>query len=186
MIQIQKQEIPGGYEQKPEIRAYFNYLNKDNYFLKAAGKSESKTSGDSCIGCSFQALQTEINSDKHPIVSSQSVGTSVTRLSLPYAFFGLGRINNYIEHFNFGVSKKGKWAYSWSPIIPNSQLLLSANDIEPSKWGIEIFINPTKALSFIIVATVAVLILLGVCILYFHWKEKQEDKKANEQNFTIF
>lgn len=119
-------------------------------------------------------------------MTSQSYGTSSTRLSLPYAFIGLGRINNYIEHFNFGVAKKSKFSYSWSPIIPNSQLILSANNKEPSEWGIEIFINPTKALSLIIAATIAVLILLGMCIIYFHWKEKQEDKKANEQNFTIF
>lgn len=188
-LQIQKQQPSATsttYEEIPNVKSYFNFINRDNYFLKAAGKSANKSSGDSCIGCSFQALKTEINQDTHPIVSVQSYGTSFTRLSLPYAFLGLGRINNYIEHFNFGVAKDKDWAHSWSPIIPNSQLLLSANDVDPEEWGIEIFINPTKALTFIIIATIGVLLLLGICIIYLHWKEKQEDKKANEQNFTIF
>jgi integrin alpha FG-GAP repeat containing protein 1 len=157
---------------KPQIKAYFNYLNKENYFLKSAGKSHSKSSGDPCIGCSFQALKTDLQGDRHPIVSSQSYGMSLTRLALPYSFFGLDRTNNYIENFNFGVAKTKDWSHQWSPIIPNSQLLLSANNQNPEKWGIEIFINPTEALWIIIVSTVLVLILLGSCIVFYHWKEK--------------
>jgi integrin alpha FG-GAP repeat containing protein 1 len=105
---------------------------------------------------------------------------------LPYAFYGLDRTNNYIENFNFGVAKNKLWSHSWSPIIPNSQLILSANDLTPNKWGIEIFINPTEALWLIIVCTVLVLIILGFVIVYFHWQEKQADKRANEQNYSIF
>lgn len=183
MIQIQKDSQSSS---TPSISAYFNYLNKENYFLKASGKSKSSSSGDGCIGCSFQAIKTEINANKHPIMMTQTYSTSLTRLSLPYVFFGLGRINNYIEHFNFAVAKKGDYFNSWSPIIPNSQLLLSANNVRPVKWGIEILINPTQALWLIIASTVCVLIILGVFIVYFHWKEKQEDKKANEHTYSIF
>ena len=104
----------------PTIKAYFNYLNKENYFLKAAGKSQSKNSGDPCIGCTFQALKTDIEGDRHPIVGSQSYSMTFTRLSLPYAFMGLHRTNNYIENFNFGIAKSKNWSHSWSPIIPNS------------------------------------------------------------------
>ncbi len=50
-------------------------------------------------------------------------------LDVPYMFLGLGRTNNYLEHFNFGIPK----AFSsndiqkkeWSPIIPNSQLIIN-------------------------------------------------------------
>jgi integrin alpha FG-GAP repeat containing protein 1 len=186
MVQIQFDRTQGQTNRSPSIKAFFNFLNKENYFLKAAGKSKSSSSGDGCIGCSFQAIKTEINSQKHPILMAQTSSTSHTRLSLPYVFFGLGRINNYIEHFNFGVAKDDKFFNAWSPIIPNSQLLLSANNKNPEKWGIEIFINPTQALWLIIASTVCVLILLGIFIVYFHWKEKQEDRKANEHNYSIF
>lgn len=111
----------------------------------------------------------------------------MTRLMLPFGFFGLDKTNNYIESFTFGVAKEGSnYFQSWSPIIPNSYLLLSANNAKPTLWGIEIFINPTESLWLIIVCTVVVLILLGLLIVYFHWKEKQEDRRANDQNYNIF
>lgn len=93
---------------------------------------------------------------------------------------GLGRINNYIEDFNLGVAKKGSWSNSWSPIIPNSQLLISVNDNDTTQWNIEIFINPTETLWIICLCTIAVLIILGGFIVYFHWQEKKEDRKENE------
>ena len=58
--------------------------------------------------------------------------------------------------------------------------------MKPSSWGIEIFINPTESLWLIIASTVIVLVVLGLAIIYFHWKEKQEDRRANEQNYSIF
>jgi len=99
---------------------------------------------------------------------------------------GLGRINNYIENLNIGIARGKDWSYEWSPIIPNSQLLISVNDNTPSKWPIEIFINPTDSLWMIILSTVLVLIILGGFIIYFHWKEKIEDRKENEQSYSIF
>ena len=188
MIQVKKAtDGEGKTTQTPIIRAYFNYINSGNYFLKASGKSSNGFGGDGCIGCSFQATKTEPKtSNKHPIVLAQNSGSSMTRLELPYVFFGLGRINNYIENFYFGISKTGEWFYSWSPIIPNSQLLLSAIDVDPTNWKIQIFINPTKGLWVIIICTASVLLALGVAIIYFHWKEKVEDRKENEKNFDIF
>lgn len=166
---------------------YFNFLNRENYFLKASGKNRGRDTGDPCVGCSYQALKTEIQGDRHPIVMSQNYGVTLTRLMLPFGFFGLDRTNNYIENFSFGIAKLGEsYSQSWSPIIPNSQLLLSASNTKPTQWGIEIFINPTESLWLIIASTVIVLVVLGLVIVYFHWKEKLEDRRANEQNYSIF
>lgn len=161
------------------ISAFYNYLNVDFYFLKSSGKIKGKDKGGSCVGCSFQMVKTEVNGDKHPAVQSQQISLSHTRLSLPYTFFGLGRINNYIENFNMGVLKKGSWSYHWSPIIPNSQLFVSPIDTEVSKWKIEIFINPTKALWLIIISTVVVLLVLGLIILYYHRQEKFKENPSD-------
>lgn len=110
---------------------------------------------------------------------------SHTRLNLPYVFFGLGRINNYIENFNMGILKKDTWSYSWTPIIPNSQLFVSPVSNDVAKWKIEIFINPTKALFVIILSTALVLIILGIIIIYYHRKEKMEDD-PNDTGYGIF
>lgn len=50
------------------IKAYFNYLLRDNYFLKASGKKKSKAFGASCIGCTFKIIKTEMDGRKHPEV----------------------------------------------------------------------------------------------------------------------
>lgn len=110
---------------------------------------------------------------------------SHTRLNLPYAFFGLNRINNYIENFNMGISKKDTWSNSWILIIPNSQLFVSPISKDTSKWKIEIFINPTKALALIILSTIIVLVLLGIVIIYYHRKEKIEDNPG-DTGYGIF
>ena len=110
---------------------------------------------------------------------------SHTRLSLPFVFFGLGRINNYIEHFHMGIVKSDKWRNSWSPIIPNSQLFVMPNNAEVEKWKIEIFLNPNKALAMIIICTAVVLVLLGVVIIYYHRKEKMEDAPS-DTGYGIF
>lgn len=47
------------------IYTFYNYLNQDNYFLKASGKVDGKDRGASCIGCSFRIIKTEIDGDKH-------------------------------------------------------------------------------------------------------------------------
>jgi hypothetical protein len=50
------------------IKTYFNYLQRDNYFLKASGKTRSKSEGATCVGCTFKIVKTELNGNKHPEV----------------------------------------------------------------------------------------------------------------------
>jgi len=47
------------------IYTFYNYLNQENYFLKASGKVNGKNKGASCVGCSFRIIKTEIDGDKH-------------------------------------------------------------------------------------------------------------------------
>lgn len=53
---------------KMNIKTYFNYLQRDNYFLKASGKTKSKNEGATCVGCTFKIIKTELNGNKHPEV----------------------------------------------------------------------------------------------------------------------
>ena len=64
LISVEK----GSSDEKYHLSAYFNYINKDNYFLKAVGKTKGKAWGNSCIGATFQAIKTEINGNQHPVV----------------------------------------------------------------------------------------------------------------------
>lgn len=55
------------------IKSYFNYLNRENYFLKASGKTKGKSFGATCAGCTFKIMKSELSGDKHPEIRRQSV-----------------------------------------------------------------------------------------------------------------
>ena len=84
--------------------------------------------------------------------------------------FGLSKINNYVEDFMVGIDKADDWTKSWSPIIPNSQLIVYTDPINDYRMKLNIFINPTSAMLFIFISTVVVLLILGLIILYLHCK----------------
>jgi len=137
------------------IGTYFNFLNNNNYFLKSMARTHGKDYGNTFIGLNYLAIRTEMDGTKDPVSMPQQYGMSHTRLQLPYALFGLGRINNYIEDFTAGVTKPESFYSSWSPIIPNSQLIITPPR-DDSDWKIEIYINPTKAMALIIISTLIV------------------------------
>lgn len=74
----------------------------------------------------------------------------------------------------------------WSPIIPNSQLIMNPVGDNPSDWQLSIFIEPTHAILVVVIVTIIVLVLLGGVIIWKHIKEKEEDKKTQETFFQMF
>jgi len=108
-------------------------------------------------------------------------------LQLPYAFLGIGRSNNYVENFYAAMGINGKRAeHMWTPIIPNSQLIIFANSNDETNWGLELFISPTTSLYLIVMVCAVCLVVIGLAIIWLHCKEKQEDAKKREQHFDFF
>ena len=99
---------------------------------------------------------------------------------MPYVFDGIGRSNNYIESFNaaYTTFDNGNQVRVFTPIIPNSKLVISANSREARSWTLELFINPMEYLVLVTVAAVVVLTFLGIAIICMHLQEKREDKKT--------
>lgn len=161
----------------PIVKGYFNNLNKENYFLKAAGKANKKSinSGDYCIGCSFQAVETESIGFKHTVSASQAYAIGFARTLPPFVLIGLGRTTNYIENLNIGLSKKKEWSKSWSPVIPNSQVFIFPGSKDVDEWIIEAYVNPTMAFSLIIAVTCIVVVVMACIALFLHMKERRED-----------
>ena len=56
----------------------------------------------------------------------------------------------------------------WTPIIPNTQLMIFAQGNNGEKWGIELFINPANAMYMIVISVVVILIVIGVIIIVLH------------------
>lgn len=97
------------------------------------------------------------------------------RLCLPFVHFGLGKINHYVENFNVGIARTKDWSNLWSPIIPNSQLMVYSAPNASFNWKISIFINPTSAMWFIFVSTCIVLLAILIVIIWLHYREKNND-----------
>ena len=71
----------------------------------------------------------------------------------------------------------------WTPIIPNSQLIIYAPDNTASNWWLELFINPTSSLALIVIACAVCLVIIGMVIIVLHVGEKTEDKKNKQKAF---
>ena len=107
------------------------------------------------------------------VVGSQNYQQGYNNLQLPYAFIGVGRSNNYIETFYAATSIMGKRAIRmWTPIIPNSQLIIFANSNSVESWGLELFISPTQSLYVICIVCAVCLLIIGSIIIMLHCREK--------------
>jgi integrin alpha FG-GAP repeat containing protein 1 len=103
---------------------------------------------------------------------------------MPYSYLGVGRSNNYVETFTAAFSIGGTRSIRvWTPIIPNSQLIIFAPESDQNNWTLELFINPTSSLVQIIIACLICLIIIGLVIIILHMGEKQEDKKNKQKAF---
>ena len=65
------------------IKTYYNFLNKNNYFLKSSARTNGKEAGDSFIGTNYIAVRTEMNGTKSPVSMAQQYGMSHSRMQLP-------------------------------------------------------------------------------------------------------
>lgn len=102
-----------------------NYLQQNYFYIKGYGVSGSSYD-QSCqiVGASFYWVNS-LGSKLRSAYVPQVIQTSYNALQLPYAYSGLGRANNYVDSFTLGVLGQQE---AWSPIIPNSQLVVYAPD----------------------------------------------------------
>lgn len=176
----------------PTVKVLYNNVVSDNFFMKAASvNSELKKSqniyNDYVVGSSYRFVITDLDDKKLVMVGSQLFQSSYMSLQLPFAFLGVGRSNNYIESFFAATGIDGKRTeHMWTPIIPNSQLIIFMNSNDETNWGLELFISPTASLYVIVLVCAVCLIIIGLAIIWLHVKEKQEDAKKREQHFDFF
>jgi hypothetical protein len=106
-----------------------NNLIEDTLFIKILPLLPSSSSDFQStalvggIGVTIQWRLTNLNGDKTISVVNQKIQWNFGTLQLPFATHGLGRTNNYIEDLTVGYPGYGV-KNSWTPVIPNSQLVL--------------------------------------------------------------
>jgi len=178
-----------------KLEGFFNFVSNENFFLKTLGlngfnadNNITNDLGGIYYGPSIEMIVTDLNGNQRLSKGVQLPQSAYSPLDVPYMFIGLGRTNNYIENFNFGIPK----AFSpndiqkkeWTPIIPNSQLII--NPIRDGEWVLNVYVNPTSQTLLIVFGTLAILIVLGTIIVYLHRKEKIEDEKNRDVLLHVF
>ena len=163
----------------------YNNFQFDSFFIKAmmlsqtSGDPEEMLSGAVTSGATFRFAVTTLDDKKQIRVGTQLAQTSYNSLSLPYVYLGLGRSNNFIESFNvaYSINNKLDQVKVFTPIIPNSQLFILANNKYAKDWSLELFINPDKKIYMIVFACCGILFVTGIAIIILHIQEKKEDSK---------
>ena len=113
------------------------------------------------FGVTLQWTITLLSGEKKIQLENQRFQLNYGSFQLPYVSMGLGRTNNYVEDLTVGYDGSGD-KNTWSPIIPNSQLLVYRKD---DVWKLETLLSNTERVYYVIYVSIGFLILLGLVIL---------------------
>lgn len=175
-------------QRKDRIIPLMSNYDQDSFFLKTKVVSHIDNKADIVMsGATIRASFTQLGDEKYILVGTQRSQESYANLGLSYVYFGIGRSNNYIEAFTVGtlVSEK-KVVKSWTPIIPNTQLIVSTqNSRDPHSWQLDLLIGPTKAIGILVVVVLLCLLIIGLIVIILHFAEKAEDEKEQEKAFAF-
>lgn len=190
--------------QKPTVNFYLNDAFTDVYFVRAeslngvcpapcasrdAGSKARKPFGVNYVGATFRVSFTDSEGLIRVRHAAQLPQTSNRALQLPFAIFGLGRTNSFVDRFSAASTFSGKsnW-HSQNHIIPNSDLVVIPPHADNSAWQFQVYIHPSAHLIWVAASLVVAMSILLVITGYFKVKEKREDeaekkKRAHAINF---
>lgn len=176
-------------QRKDKIVPLMANYDQDSFYLKTKVVRSFKAKNDIVLsGATIRASFTQLGDEKYILVGTQRSQESYSNLGLTYSYFGIGRSNNYIEAFTVGAIVYGKKVVrTWTPIIPNTQLIVSTQNSEnPNNWDVELLVWPTKAINILVVVIALFLLILILLIIIMHFAEKSEDEKMQAQAFDYF
>ncbi|EAN31391.2 T-cell immunomodulatory-like protein [Theileria parva strain Muguga] len=164
----------------------------DNYFISGSNNNVVYTlrlvyTG---VGLTYKLTVIDIHGIKFAKTATLRPQTAYSPLYTPFTFIGLGKTNNYVEEFYLGASSSDKNCFHmWISIIPSCTVITVPVPLEsPSQWVLKLSIIPGKKLFTILITTSVSLIIFGIIVLIFDFKEKREDfiqAKGFRQKFII-
>lgn len=159
------------------VASFYNNLVADTFHLKAI-----MADGDNFYGCFPGAVftfdVTDLDMNQINRRCSQQPLTAWFALQPPYCLAGTGRTVSYIENFNAAVPFAKHSSRMWTPIIPNSDLIVLPTRDNTDDWRLELFANPSDSLLYVIASNLVVLAVLGAFIIWRLHKEKQRDARS--------
>jgi integrin alpha FG-GAP repeat containing protein 1 len=178
---------------------YVNNLFLDAFFLKTVGLNgicpawcsdgptfpDPKPYGVNMVGVTTKFVVTELDGSVSTATGVQLPQLGGNNLASPYAYFGLGRTNNYLEYFYMGFSN-GE-TREWNGLIPNSQVIaLPYPPNSPDDWELELFISPSAVIVWVVFTLGIGLLILGAQAAWFRYREHKEDKAEKQRTAHVF
>ena len=126
-------------------------------------------SGASMSGVSYKYTILDTSGRRSAAQVPQFPQTSYQALNTPYAFFGLGRTNNYIENL-FAGAAHGRVA-ALEMVIPNSKLVINPGGT-PGEWHKELYLRPGQWIPWVGATVLGTMVALAGVVLVLHLNEK--------------
>eukprot|EP00762_Andalucia_godoyi_P001848 ANDGO_06018.mRNA.1 T-cell immunomodulatory protein homolog len=187
--------------EKKAFETTFLYTNfyLDAFFLKVLGLNgvcaswcsegsrfpNPKPFGVNMPGVSSKFVVTQLDGSKVPASGFQLAQLGSQNLEMPYAVYGLGRTNNYIEYFYMGFPNGVH--RDWNALIPNAQVIaINYPPSSPDEWQLEMFISPAAIILWMIFTLGLIFLALGIPIAVYKWRELKEDKEEKQRTAHLF
>jgi hypothetical protein len=160
------------------ITGFFNVEAYDNFFLKSLTTKSKNNFFSSEIGTNYRYYVTDLKGERKLRVAAQHSQTSCLNLELPYSFMGIGPSYNYVENFHISTSSSKNHTDSYlkvyTPIIPNSQLLIYNfnQDTLVDEWELDLIVTPISKILLVVIVILVILAILLVVIIVLHFMEK--------------
>jgi len=135
--------------------------------------------GVSYSGATYKYTVLDTSGRRSAAQVAQLPQTSYQSLQTPYAYFGLGRTNNYIENVFAGSTKHVEQHFvNLEMVIPNSKLVInpSSSDDPNAAWRKELYLRPGNWIPWVGVSVIAAMFGLAGVVIVLHVNEKREDE----------
>ncbi|KAH8114092.1 hypothetical protein DFH11DRAFT_1595734 [Phellopilus nigrolimitatus] len=141
------------------------------------GSSRYHPFGVSYSGASYKYTILDTNGRRSAAQVAQLPQTAYQSLLTPYAFFGLGRTNNYIENLFVGSTKQSSERFiNMEGVIPNSKVVLYPPASDGGAWRRELYLRPGEWIPWVTLTIVVAAVLLAIIVSVLHLNEKRADE----------
>lgn len=161
-------------ESSLSVLSFYNNLVEDTFHLKAVMRDGTSTSA--FPGAVFTYTVTDMDMNSLYYRCTQQPQSAWFALLPPFCLAGTGRTVSYVEDFYAALPLPEHSSRMWTPIIPNSDLLVLPSSGNTEDWKLQLFANPSHFLIPCIASSLSVLLLLGTFIVWRYGKERKEDR----------
>ena len=156
------------------VYSFYNNLVEDTFHLKAVMRDG--TSSCAFPGAVFTFTVTDMDMNSLYYRCTQQPQSAWFALLPPFCISGTGRTVTYVEDFYAALPLADHSSRMWTPIIPNSDLLVLPSSASTEDWKLELFANPSHFLVPCIITSLSVLALLGAFIIWRYGRERKKDR----------